>query len=58
MNEYVPIKTETLKRFADEARRLKEVEDEMTPSDMLSVFSEAIIGGVGGVYEDVNEKYY
>lgn len=41
INKTVPIKIETLTRFADEARRLVNVEDELSTADMLEIFSGA-----------------
>lgn len=35
--EYVPIKSETLSRYADNARRLGNVETELTTEEMLSI---------------------
>lgn len=42
MDEYVLIKTETLTAFADEARRLTGVEDELSTQQMTEIFSTAI----------------
>lgn len=39
MSEYVPIKVETVKSFADEARRLGGVGDELTTAQMTEIFS-------------------
>lgn len=39
MAEYYIIKTETLKAFADEARRLSGVTDELSTTEMMDVFS-------------------
>ena len=41
MSEEVRIKTETLKSFADQARRLGEVETELSTAEMLSIFESA-----------------
>jgi hypothetical protein len=41
MSTTVPIKVETLKAFANEARRLGEVETELSTAEMLSVFESA-----------------
>lgn len=39
--EYVPIKSETLTRYADTARRLGNVETELTTAEMLSISENA-----------------
>ena len=38
MNDLIPTKTETLRRFADNARRLGETENELTVDEMNAIF--------------------
>lgn len=42
MSVTVPIKTETLKSFADEARRIGGTEDELSTDEMLDIFATAL----------------
>lgn len=45
MDEYVLIRTDTLRRFADNARRLGGVETELSTEQMLEIFSAVENGG-------------
>lgn len=45
MQDYIPIKRETLTRFANEARRLGETESDLSTEQMLEIFSTIEKGG-------------
>lgn len=52
-SEYIPIKRETVKAFADEARRIAGVEGEVTTDEMLAIFGSA----QGGIPENARLYY-